>query len=249
MKKSVLLLYYFLLSSLASAQIVNIEDKRLGSEEKWTGDFNLNFDIVKDAQDFFQLENATHVQFNHKAHRVLLMNNVAINKSGDESWQNNGFQHLRYTFQKEEKRLGYESFVQHQYNEIRKIELRFLFGAGIRYQLFQKEKVKSHFGTALMYAYEEEEDVAEIEETIRGSFYLSFHWNINERTAFHHTSYYQPVLENFEDFRYSGEGRLDIRFTERLRFNLIFRLMYDADPAPEIPLLTYQLKNGIAYEF
>lgn len=249
MKKNILLVCCFLLTSLASAQIVNIEDKRLGSEEKWTGDFNLNFDIVRDAQDFFQLENTTHVQYNDESHRVLLMNNVSINKSGDESWQNNGFQHLRYTFQKEEKRLAYETFVQHQYNEIRKIDLRFLFGAGIRYRLFEKEKIESHFGTALMYAYEEEENVLETEETIRGSFYLGFHWSINERSAFHHTSYYQPVLENFEDFRYSGESRLDISLTEKLRFNLIFRLMYDADPAAEIPLLTYQLKNGFAYEF
>lgn len=249
MNKYSLLLCCFLFSAMAFAQIVNIEDKRLGSEKKWNGDFNLNFDIVSDAQDFFQLENATHVQYNNNAHRVLLMNNLSINKSGDESWQNFGFQHLRYTYQKEEKRLGYESFVQHQYNEIRKIDLRFLVGSGIRYQLFRKEKIKSNIGVAIMYAYEEEEDTDFIEETYRGSFYVSLHWDMNKSTSFHHTSYYQPVLEYFEDFRYSGESKLNIRFTERLKFSLIFRMMYDAEPAIDIPDLTYQLKNGIAYEF
>ncbi len=234
--------------SFIQAQIVNIEEERLEEKEGLSGRVDLGLTFTRNTQDVLQFSNAVHVQYKRKSSTFLLLNDLAVVRTDNEDGVNRGFQHLRYNFHKKDRVIGYEAFAQHQFNKLQKINLRLLGGAGVRANFIKTDSLNLSFGLAAMYEHESPQEFPE-ENRVRASSYLAFGWEISKNVKFTTTSYYQPDVEDFNDFRISSQSSFQFKVNDHLRFRVTFDLVYDSDPIPGIPETNYTLQNGITYKF
>ncbi len=155
--------------------------------------------------------------------------------------------HLRHNY-KLNKQLRSELFLQAQNNSISKIELRTLIGTGLRYKISKKESKKFYLGSSIMFEHEEIKDHLEpTSNLIRWSNYFSFSIYMDNHLSWIGTTYYQPAIKNFNDFRMATQTSLTYSFSKKLAFNTKFSLNYDAIPVNGIPQTDYNLSSGIIY--
>ena len=101
-----------------------------------------------------------------------------------------------------------------------------------------------------MYEHEETlERSINILRDFRGSAYLSCSLYPTENLSIVSTTYYQPLIKQFSDFRISSEASLAFKIFENLAFRTSFSYNFDANPIANIPKTQYELTNGIIYSF
>lgn len=256
MTKSILVLFnlLFLASFCLKSQIVNIEDKRLrlGDSITLKGFVDLGFNVFKNdkmlvtARATGQLEKLA-----FKKHFFLLIGGYNFAKAEGQSFLNDGFLHLRYNFELKEN-LVLEAFTQGQYNERTNIFFRGLIGSGMRLKL--KAGLKNRFYIGLAYMFEQNQYNSYLiptQNNHRMSAYFSYNLNLTNNSRFVHTTYFQPLLNDFTNNRISSEATLLFNFTKRLVFRASFNTSFDNDPRlPDtIPDLIYTWTNGLRWDF
>lgn len=245
------LLWLVLLTGFAvQAQIINTESLRMVTDTSgWSGSIGLNVGFVKNVKELFKVKNDIHVQYKQPKHLVLFMNKISFDRADGADFVNKGVQHLRYNYRFHRK-ISWEAFVQNQYNAISKIDYRRLAGTGFRYKFTKSEKYKAYLGSLAMYEYEKTtEDVPVYHKDWRNSTYLSFSFYFNKNISLISTTYYQPLFENFKDYRVAHQSALAFKILKNLSFKTAFNFTYDAFPVEGIPNKDYGLTNGLVYSF
>lgn len=162
---------------------------------------------------------------------------------------NKGIQHLRLN-RKITEHIKFEAFAQSQYDAISTIKFRGLIGAGPRFKLSKSDKFRYYLGTLLMFEHEEASDnTIKILRDLRGSAYFSMSLYPLENLSIVSTTYYQPLLKQFSDFRISTETSVGFRILKNFQFKTTFTYNFDASPIIGIPKTQYELTNGIVYTF
>ncbi len=232
------------------SQIINTESLRKVTDTSgWTGNTSVNFSLTKNTNTLIRLNNNIHVQYKMNRHLVLFVNNLGFERAAEQSFVNNGSQHLRYNY-KIFPSITWEAFVQSQYNSIAKIKFRGLVGTGPRFKLSSSEKFRSYLGTLIMYEHEElNEESLLINRDWRASTYLSFSYFPTDNLSIVSTTYYQPVLEEFSNYRLATETSLVLGIINSLSLRTTYRLTFDATPATGIPNTFYELTTGVMYSF
>lgn len=248
MKKLLLLLLLF--SPLAQAQILNAESLRKVTDTSgWSGSATVNFDLARNVNDIISLGTDIHVQYKTKKHLILLKNQVVFRKLNDDDFSNFGITHIRYNYRLSD-RWRWEAFGQGQYNRVNLIDFRGLLGTGPRYKITTSEKYKFYLGSLLMFEYEEVADgITPLQRDIRLSSYLSFSLYPTDDISFVSTTYYQPQVDLWSDYRVSSESTFVVTLYKNLKFNLTYFFTYDAIPAVGIPNSQYRLSTGLTYTF
>ncbi len=250
MKNSIFLLVC-ICSFYTQAQIVNIESlRRVSDTSKWSGYTSLELSLIKNRNDIINVKNDIHIQYRNKKNLILLINKLDFKEANDDALVNKGIQHLRYNYAFKPK-VSWEAFAQSQYDAISKISFRGLLGSGFRFTLWNNPKYKIFLGNLFMYEYEENKIDEErfYHRDFRGSSYLSCSLHPSDAVSFVSTTYYQPRLNNFEDYRLSNETSLALRIFKNLAFKSTFTYVYDAFPVEGIPNTQYKFTNGILYSF
>lgn len=240
-----------LLSPLfAFSQIINVESLRKVTDTSgWSGNTSLDFSLTKNTKTLIRLNNNIHVQYKMNPHLVLFINNLGFERSGGQSFVNQGSQHLRYNY-KINNNLIWEAFVQSQYNSIAKLKFRGLAGTGPRFKLLGLEKYHLYLGTLFMYEHEEiNEETLIVNRDWRASAYISLSFFPTDAISFVSTTYYQPMLNQFQDYRVASENSFVLGIIEKLSLKTTYTLTYDATPATEVPNTFYQLTTGLLYAF
>ena len=249
MKLLVSIFLAFLFVQVLSAQIVNIEKKRLdGDKSGWYGDVYANFAVSRTTKNLLNLGTGGHISWIDSLQSVLLIADLGLVRAEGQKFANNGFLHLRYTSQLS-KLISFEAFTQSQYNTLTKIDNRWLTGSGIRFQLTDYDNALFFWGVMLVYEREKLNSPDVIHNDVRMSSYFSFALRPQPTISFISTTYVQPKINNWNDYRLLNENSLQLGITNKLSFSIIFNMSYDRNPPIEVPNLTYSLKNGIAYEF
>ncbi|WP_298760194.1 DUF481 domain-containing protein [uncultured Psychroserpens sp.] len=243
----------FLLISMTSfSQVVNIETLRKATDSaKWTGSVSLDVSLIKNTNDIFRIANKAHIQYNDKTNLWLFVNDLNFQKVEGNSLVNRGTQHLRYN-RKVSERIKWEAFAQAQYDAISQIDFRGLLGTGPRFKLSEKENYMFYLGTLIMYEYEKADNVISDREQndVRGSAYLSFSMYPTETISIISTSYYQPKIDAFSDYRISSNTSLLFKIFKDLAFKTNFNYFYDAVPvSSNVPKTQFELTNGLLYTF
>ena len=234
---------------LLSAQIVNIEAKRINADSAgWYGSLSAGMDINKFDKWIFNLKADANIAYLHKKHSLLFISNARMIKAGNTDFVNSAFQHVRYNYDLH-TRITMEAFTQIQYNALLKVKNRALFGAGTRWELAESGKVKMYLGTLGMFEYEEINTTNEIHRDVRLSTYLSTTWFINKMCSFTNTNYYQPKMNDFADFRLSSQSKLRFDFNKKLSFFFMYDGIYDSRPPAGVLNLVFSLSNGLSYKF
>jgi len=246
----ILILNLFTISCFS--QVINVETLRKASDSaKWSGSVSLDVSLIKNTNDIFRIANKAHVQYNDKLNLWLFVNDLKFEKIEGNSLVNKGTQHFRYN-RTLNRWLKWEAFAQAQYDAVSEIDFRGLLGTGPRFKLTTDEDYRFYLGTLVMYEYEQASNVTNnrVEKDVRASVYLSFSLYPTETISIVSTSYYQPKLKAFKDYRFSSSTSILFKIYEDLAFKTNFSFNYDAFPvSSNIPNTQYELTNGLLYSF
>jgi putative salt-induced outer membrane protein YdiY len=215
----------------------------------FAGSVGVNLQITKNTKDILFFGGTAYVQYRNGKHLALFLNNTSFKKVNDAEIINKGTNHLRYNFKLNEL-ITIEGLLQLQYNSISKIDQRQLAGGGLRFRLAQKEKYKLFLGTIFMFEHEKiNNPPVEYNDDIRFSGYLSLRYFPADNITFASTTFYQPRIDKFNDYRIYSYNSLSIRLIKKLSLKITYALSYDTHPAQGIPKTQYDLLNGIVYVF
>ena len=177
------------------------------------------------------------------------MNDINFEKYDGNSIISNSIQHLRYNY-KIKPKFSWEVFTQTQFNSISKIDIRFLFGSGPRFKLSSSERYKVYLGSLIMYEYDKStEEIPTINKDYRLSSYLSLSFYPSDDLSIISTTYYQPQINKFNDYRISSESSIAFNVFKNVAFKSTFKIYYDEFPVIEIPKTQYSFTNGLVYSF
>lgn len=243
---------FFSMTLTGFSQVMNVETlRREADSTKWSGSVSVDLSLIKNTNTIYRIANKAHVQYRDSTNLWLLINDMDFQKTEDNPLVNRGYQHLRYN-RTLSPNIKLEAFAQAQYDAISEIDFRGLLGMGPRFKLIKKKNHKFYLGTLIMYEYEKASNVVDnrIQEDIRASCYLSFSIYPTEAISIISTSYYQPKLESFRDFRISSNTSLLFKVFKNLAFKTNFSYNYDAFPvSTAIPETQFELTNGVLYSF
>ncbi len=251
MKHSIIILFLSLIGfNKIHSQIVNVESlRRVSDTSKWSGSASLDIGLIKNTQSIFKITNNLRLQYNTDKNLYLFINDLKLEQIEDNSFVNKGIQHIRYN-RKITERLKLEIFAQSQYDAISDIKFRGLVGTGPRFKLSKNDNYRFYLGTLLMFEHEESSvQNIEILRDFRGSVYFSCSLYPLENISLVSTTYYQPLLKQFSDFRISNQTSIGIKVLKNLLFKTSFTYNFDTDPIIGIPKTQYELTNGIVYTF
>lgn len=236
---------------LTYGQIVNIEKQRISDDSTgWFGHANLNFTGAKSTKSILALATGTLLEYKSKNTKDLwlLITELSLISGDGIKFSNSGFGHLRYNH-KMGKAIRWEIFSQIQYNSLTKIKQRALLGTGPRFKLTQYDNARFYWGVAYMFEYEEINDVTQQHRDHRLSSYLSFSLYPHENVTFTSTTYAQPLLKDWGDYRISNETNLALNISKKLIFNATVKYAFDSMPPADVPRSVYSYTNGLQLEF
>lgn len=251
MFKKVLFLIFLSCSFLLNAQVINVEGVRNSVDSsRFVGKASLDIELVKNVNNEFNLSSDLTLQYSFKKNTLLFLNEFEFKKVNDVAFSDKNVQHLRYNYRFHQK-FAFESFIQFQKDQISFINYRTLVGLGSRNKIYQSKKSNFYLGTLVMYEYENSVGVnGDVhEKNIRGNFYFSFSFHPKKSIAITSTTYYQPKIDEFKDYRISSETSLIISLFKNLAFTTTFSYQFDTFPVFGIPKEQYKLENGITFSF
>lgn len=231
------------------AQIINMESKRIATDTTgFSGKVGVSLSASRFTQSFVSADVSGQIQWKSQRNLYLLVGDFQIVNAGGENFNNSGFGHFRYNRKFNDVIRG-ELFTQIQYNSVTKITKRILNGAGIRFKLSQLETAKIYWGFAVMNEYEELSDPKIINKDNRLSSYFTFTLAPVKTISLRNTTYVQPKMADFKDYRLANNTVLNFGITKNLKFTTVFSFLYDSRPPVEVPTINYQVKNGLNYKF
>jgi Protein of unknown function, DUF481 len=249
----ILIFLYAELHSLpAFSQIINIEAERIVSDTTgWFGDINGNFSFQQNVNTIYAFNAGIHAENKSKSTKDLwlFIGNAGLLKVNNERFANNALGLVLYD-RKLNPVIRAEGLSIVSQNEITDIELRWQIGGGIRCKLAELSWLKIY--AAAIYIYEHEEsalaDVPARNEN-RLSPYFTFTLLPVENLRIVSTTYYQPLLNDFSDYRLLNVEQLKIDITSKFSFTVDFSYQYDEFPQPDIPRNIAALSMGVKYKF
>lgn len=249
MKYLVTLIFCFI-TIIGHAQIVNVESQRIQSDTTgWFGNFGVSFELDKNKVQVVNLNTKAQTEYKTLRSLYLLLVNYDLLEGASQTLQNNLFFHLRYNY-KISDLLRLEAFTQFQHDSLSGIRSRWLIGAGPRFKIISTKKISLFAASLVMY--EDEHELTKpvvLHRNIRNSSYATASWRPDSRTEITTTLFYQPLFEDFSDFRLLHELKLKFQFSKKFSFFTTWSFLYDSKPPFDIPNNIYTLKSGIEYEF
>jgi hypothetical protein len=235
-------------------QVINIEAERIKTDTTgWAGSAEIGTHIYKNNFVLYDISSNIHVQYKTKKSLFLLLNNISfisVDNPGSEDtpFENAGFQHFRYNYKITDK-FVWEAFVQGQYNEALGIDWRFLTGTGPRYKVIGQDKFRLYVAALYMFEREKNPEFTDAINVNRMSSYVSFTIAPNDKFNLVSTTYYQPALSDFSDYRISSVTNLKIYLSKRFYWKSDYNILFDTAPAEGIDATVYSFNNGVGLEF
>jgi hypothetical protein len=246
------LLYLFILDTEKSAaQIVNVESARMQSDTiGWMGSFGSSFTMNKNKVKIFGASADAHLQYKTSNDQGLwlILGNLNFLKIEKNRFLSDGLLHLRYN-RKVNEWLRWEFFGQFQNNEVTQIDSRLLFGTGPRFKLAKAKTFKLYAASLFMYEREKEATDPVIRHNdFRNSSYLSFTWLPKDYLELISTSYFQPLLKKFSDYRIMNQFVFRVKATPHFSLTLKWNYLHDRFPAGTAPKTIYNFSTGFTYD-
>ncbi len=244
---SILLLLFGIFTNTKS-QVINIEGKRfLKDTNGFVGRGDFVFNLTQNTQQILTFGINFHSQYRYNRHKILAISDLAVIKTPNQDYVNSGYQHLRYGY-KLFPRLSAEAFLQAQYNRVLLLDYRYLAGIGPRVRIIKKDRHKLYVGC--MYMFEQQSQAFETikQQNHRMSSYVTFNIGLS-KFDFSSTTFYQPVLNDFENYRIASDNNIDVGINNHFNLKIGVNLLFDTRQPPGVPELVYVIRNGISFRF
>jgi hypothetical protein len=244
-----------LTSREAAAQIVNVQalfddaTAPLGL----SGGAEASVDWRTGSTDLLVMRGLVLGQWRTEKHAVLGVARGEYGFAQEELIVSKLLEHLRYRYRFTEWVSG-ETFVQHEYDAFRRLQLRALVGAGPRFTPWSSDTARLVLGVSMMLEHErlrrdDEPDAGARSTDLRLSSYVIGRVRLMENISLVETVYVQPRLTKFSDVRLLNETLLAVEANKRVTFTTGFVLTYDAAPPATVSRMDTQLRTGIGVRF
>ena len=239
--------------ALLSAQLVNIEAKRMQTDSvRFTLNADFSFDHSNnDGTVVNEIDAALTTQFKSKDLRKIyfLLGNYKLIDSEEKNLQNAWFLHGRFNYQFTQK-LRFELFLQGQYNQLLVVEQRNLVGAGLRVKWVDKERFTGYLGNSYMYEVEYSDQAGTTKYNHRNSTYFTLSYAPKTgKFSVANTLYYQPLYRDLNDYRILEQFRLDIPLSGWLKIFTIYNYYFDSKTPLNTEEYTSNLNIGVGLSF
>lgn len=215
----------------------------------WFGNLATGFLFEKNAVEIININVSAYVEHQTAKSVYLFFANYNLLRGNKQSLYDNTFYHARYNY-KINKWFWWEAFTQLQHNDITGIKLRRLAGTGPRFKVAGGKKLVLHAATAIMYEYEKEQTNPVIyHNDLRSTSYASLSYKPSENIELKGTVFYQPLFNNYHDYRVLNEISAKFKIVKHLSFHLIWYYLHDSKPAAATPKFNYSINNSIEYDF
>ena len=240
--------------TLASAGIINVQSiLATEADEGVSGSLSGSADWRTGNVDFLFLSTTPVARYRAGDH--LWIGIVRLERKttgGDIVLVSRTFEHLRYRYRFNDQFL-LESFAQHAFDGIRRLNLRAIGGVGGKLDIVNSKSFGLAVGVAYMLEYERiqndmEIDAGDTDLAHRASTYVVAHYDLDDRVQLVETFYGQPRLNDFGDSRLLSQSQLVIKLTKRVSFTTAFTISYDSAPPETIEKLDTALKSTLTIE-
>ncbi|KAA3602134.1 MAG: DUF481 domain-containing protein, partial [Calditrichaeota bacterium] len=179
MQRLIALTLALFLLQILSAQVNTEKLRKSAKGNGFGGDFETSLNLKNGNSEVLNLGLGFRVEFKKNKNLLFAVNDFEFEKSSGAKVVNKGFSHLRYNYTFNDFWTN-EAFTQIEYNEFTRLDLRNLYGLGVRLNLFKNETIKQIFGTAYLFEIERLKDQNSKQMNHRSSNY--FLTNINFET-------------------------------------------------------------------
>lgn len=228
-----------LFGAAAPAQIVNVQPL-LGAEKK--DGLSLGGDLALDYRSGsieLLLFTATATPTLRQGDHLLFLHlRFEHGYQGDALFLSRDFEHLRYRYRLSEP-LMLEAFVQHDRDRFRRLALRALGGAGVRWEPLREGSLRLALGAAYML---EREHVlgtpkTQDEQTLshRASTSVNLQYRLSDSARAAVTLYLQPRLDDARDTRALGEAEVIATLGGPFSLKATGTVAYDTQPPVGLP--------------
>jgi putative salt-induced outer membrane protein YdiY len=239
----------------AAHAIVSMESVHLGKPQQgYSGAFDINASGEYGNTEKSSVSTGLKLVRNKDAATDFVLMNYQYGQSGNIRDKNKAFIHGRHIQQLTPK-YAWEGFAQLSSDEFTRLNLRLLLGAGARISLWQDSKSwQGFFGLGGFYEKEKLDvetgsDEDQTTEAWRGNAYFVFKASINENVSVVSTTYYQPNLGRFGDFRAIEDASLVSKLTETLAAKISLDVTHDSEPPAGVKHTDTTLQVGLDVSF
>ena len=233
---------------------VNTEQYRKDSVKLgFTGNLNFEAVAVTGNTDFQLLDIGGRLNYNYGDDYTFLVLDAGYGWESGNPFVGQMFAHLRHVITPAQI-YQVELFTQYDNNKKRLLLNRELIGGGIRFRLLTEDDFKFRLGIAYMF---EAEDYDLSASSIHGnstkahrmSSYVTFNYDLVENLSFVSVTYYQPKLDDWNDYKIVSENALVIDPGKLVDLYIKFNLRFDSFPPDGIKKNDTTTKMGISFKF
>jgi len=237
---------------VAEARIVNVQSAASRkAEEGLTTEVGGSLLWSTGNTDEAQVSAALDVLYLTGPHRIFFTARGRRGVQEGQTFANTVFEHLRYRRGLSGRLFG-EAFLQHEYDEFRRLQFRALFGLGPRLEFVVSEGWEFALGSAAMLELERLSndgavDAGRRERNLRWSNYLAVGGEPSEGIALLHTMYVQPRFDDFSDLRLLSESAAVLDVKRWLAVKLAFTAAYDSRPPADVERLDTNFTTSLVF--
>lgn len=241
----------------AEAQIVNVQGQLAKPPERdgLTGQVELKLDWRTGNSPFFDIGGTGSLLLRRGRLLALVLARGEYGNAGDGiPFARKAFEHLRSRVTID-CRWRWEAFVQHEYDQFRRIAVRAIAGTGPALQIVNEPRVALLAGAAYLFESERLDTRANTTDAgarslaSRASLYLTGTEQLGAGVSIAQTVYVQPRLDELGDVRILGELSLTTKLSKRIALTDGFTVSYDRTPPNGVSHYDTQLKIGLLVVF
>ena len=252
MKRIILLMVLALPSPGKGQAILNVESLKSQEVEGIHGELSGRLRLASGNTDLVQVGGDLGVGFLSGHNWVRAYAGMDRLEQKGKDVLNNRYLHLRYNY-RFTQRLRSFHFFQLQSNQNLFLDQRRLLGSGLRFALLEGASSRLEIGTGLMFEAERlnAEKLAPGEDArsdvLRMSNLIVGSGSFGEGRRWVTVVYYQPGVEDFEDYRLSGEAGLGVELIQSLQLDVAFTWRHDSRAPVGLDEDDLGFKTGFTY--
>jgi len=245
-----------LATATAHAQIANVQGAlaRPPAGDGATGQVELKLNWREGNNPLFDLGGAGSVVGRRGRLLGLLLARGEYGTSRGLTLTKKTFEHARTRIELD-TRWRWEAFVQHEYDQFRRLSLRALAGTGPALQLLDDKAIALLAGAAYLYEYERLDtrpgtiDAGLRATAHRASVYLTGHEEPGTGVLIVETVYAQPQLDHPGNVRVLGELSVQSKLASRVALKDSFTVAYDRAPPDGVQRYDTLLEAAVVITF
>lgn len=242
----------------AGAQILNIDKPDTAGYSpaaKWAFQFNTGLEIDRQKTTLYDASNAAELLLQKDKSLALFSSSYRFTYNGPDDFLNTGYLHLRYRYRYRD-RFEPETFVQYQWDNVRGLEHRFLYGANERFNFDKRGTLQGNAGIGLFFE-RERWNYAGVDSSklpaapvpitnnyIKLNTYLRFDWKASTNSDLVFVVFLQGRPDAYQP-RVAPSVQWNVSASRHIGLTLAFASVYDAAPVVPIHHFYYSLSNGI----